>query len=350
MIETYPTSSVSVEYFDTTVMNIPSLFPNIDEDKILRIARIVPYLGAAGLQFDSSNLNLIPAVLAAYDLDYDQVFSSHPEEVREHPGLSIVTSLDHDDIERSIEALQQYKSPLLEILVPSSVRSMQRLLPISHLRNVSDTVQNSFDTANELVMENDDFLLGCSLVDPMDKSNNPKFVDTLIDIALDMYSLEFIDFYDLMGTLEPFDTYDFFMNVFKKIHESSNINVVVSAEFSNDNGLAVANSLYFIKSAIDFARNNKANIKTRVKTSVSNLGGYISGCDIFSLDLAIMDHVLPELKDKQQLIIPSGHPDRTSMAVDIFRILGIDVPITAPVIGYNALKKQKLLIEPTPKS
>ncbi len=344
MSEKYPTSSVSVEFVDTTIMNIPSLFPDLSEDIILTIARAIPFLGISALQFDNDNLghnkDLITAISAAYEFDYDQVLNNPGNEVSECPRLSVVSSLDPEDINKGIETLKHYGRPLIEIAIPCSARSMKEMLATKHLKNYSNIIQDSLNKANELTMESDDFLLGCSLVDPMTRTNKPEFVDTVIDMALEMFSLDLINFNDLMGDLDPFDTYEFFMNVFKRVYESSNTGIVVSAEFNNDGGLALANSLYFIKSAIDFARNNKTHIHTRVKTNISNLGGRLSGCDIFSLDLALRNHSLADLSSSQQLTIPDVSTKGASRAIEIFRILNIDVPIMAPVIGYNILSRE----------
>lgn len=267
MSENYPISSVTVEFVDTTIMNIPSLFPDLSEDRILTIARAIPFLGIAALQFDNNNIghnkDLITAISAAFEFDYDQVLNNPSNEVGECPRLSVVSSLDPEDINKGIETLKHYGRTLIEIAIPCSARSMREMLATKYIKNYSNTIQDSLDKANELTMESDDFLLGCSLVDPINRKNKPEFVDTVIDMALEMFSLDLINFNDLTGVLDPFDTYEFFMNVFNKIYESSNSGIVVSSEFNNNEGLATANSLYFIKAAIDFAKNHKTHIHTR---------------------------------------------------------------------------------------
>ncbi len=340
----FPTSSVSVEFVDTTIMNILSLLPEVSSEQILTVARVMPQIGVAGLQFDNNsirhNKNIITTIATAYDFDYDQMFNTTSNSIRKKPKLAIVTSLDPEEINKSIETLDYYERPLIEVAIPCSDRSLETMLATKYATNFSHIIEDSFDRACELSMDNDNLSLGCSLVDAMDKANKPEFLGSIIDMALNLYSLEFIDFKDVMNHLDPFDTYDFFMNIFEMIHQSTNSEVIVSAEFNNDEGLALANSLYFIKSAVDFARNNKTTIHTRVKTNVSNLGGMLSGSDMFSLNLAMNNHLLADLDSDQELLRPAVDEDRIRMAVDIFRTLQLDVPITAPVIGYNALKRQ----------
>ncbi len=342
MSELLELNGVSVEFVDTTVNKLLGQYPNLDSDRVMRVAGLVARIGASVIELGDPNnelqTGLVSTVSSAFEtLTQIDCSQKDPDSLSalEVPRLSIVSNLSQESIEIAFEAIERFRASELEFVIPTKESEYSRVSIFGDEINFDRILEGPLEFAMSLLLDNEDIVFGTSFEDPMRPEVNSNFLRQMIRNLLERLGTNLINFKDTSNQADPFLTYEFFMEVFNILHESSSSSTIVSVEFGNDYGLALANSLYFIKAAIDFARYNNTSLNTRVKTNVANLGNALSGCDIISLSAAIDKYLLNQISAELVVIKPELIKEQIDRAVEVFRILELDIPLRAPVIGYE---------------
>ena len=335
---------VNVEFLDTTLRDGDQSLP---DDHQFRKAQ--KHLVASRLS--DLGYSVIEAGFPATKLDFDEVeevarivgnadrpvnrWTSDSSDVQsiviDTPIISALCRANPRDIEITWEALKDAKHPLIHSFIATDPEHMKVKFPDKDEDDIAGLAVDSVTLTKSLIAHNSRATVEFSLeaATTTRKEFLERMIKDIVNAGVDVINLP-----DTVGHMEPFGMYQFYQDVIKWAIQS-NQKVIVSAHNHNDQGMAVANSLSFIKAATDYASEHEVNINTRIETTICGLGERAGNCDIFPLVSALFSFA----ESYSSKVGWSFNRDQSvAVANEVMAYAGFMVDRQSPIVGRDILQ------------
>ncbi len=295
--------------------------------------------------------SVIEAGFPATNLDFDDVqevativgntkrsvssWSSESPDVQsitiQTPIISALCRANPDDIEVTWEALKDAEYPLIHSFVATDPEHIKVKFPDKDEDGVAKLALESITLAKTLIGNNPKGSVEFSL--EAATTTRKEFLERMIKDVVNT-GVDVINLPDTVGQMEPFGIYQFYREVIKWAIQT-NPNVIVSAHNHNDQGMAVANSLSFVKAAADIAAKQLVEINTRIETTVCGLGERAGNCDIFPLVSSLFSFA----ESYPSIINWNFNRDQSvGVANEVMAYAGFMIDRQSPIVGRDIMR------------
>ena len=200
-----------------------------------------------------------------------------------YPIIAALARADAKDIEVTWNAISPARYPLMHSFIATDPDHINTKFPGATPEDIILKSKNSVRLARNLMSDHIFSRLEFSF--EAASTTQPQFLERIIKDVINE-GADVINVPDTVGQMEPFGIYNFYHKVIDWVI-SSNPSVIVSAHNHNDQGLAVANSLSFIRAASDYAKSHSKDIKVQVETTICGLGERAGNADVFPFVAAL---------------------------------------------------------------